>query len=378
MGSLAINHKVEKENIFGKVFSAYMTVIAIVLVTACTNTYDYSEFRASYNGLIKTSFEPGYVFFERLFFNYGISFDVFKLIVLGISMFMIHKTVKEYIDNGIIWRYYLAFMIFPLYFYAYSIRNAIAVSIVIYAFRYLLENSKRGYIKYILAVLISASFHVSSIIFLVFIVIPILASTNNKKLLLRLFIAFIIFFSIVITASSTLLQSFMDFIWSIIFLILDIPDYKKSYFQIVGRWGFLLSVITHVSSFILLYTCKNYLERTKNNTKTKSEYNMMYRSKVSKLMNYVYYSNILLTIVIPIIRVNGEFTRIYKSITPLYYISAISVIGLLRSEKRRYMLINLLLITTVIINFAVYVWPYRTITFYTLFTDNWIANTIFK
>lgn len=375
MRTQLLNYKIKKKYLPGQLSSFFMFLIVILFAVANINTFDYPEFEASYYGVINTKFESGYAFFEDLFFSLGVNFDFFKLVLIGFSMLLVHRTVKRYIHSSLVWMFYIAFLVFPIDFFAYSLRNTIAISIVIFAFKFLLEDNKFGVLKFIIFILIAMQFHVSSFVFIVFVIIPIL-SKNNNKLMLRLFLTFVLVISTLLIISSQALQLFMNFVINNVLPLVGAGGHKSGYFQIAGRWGFLLSVIPHLLFFILLNMCKKNLNKYDKGSDRQIDHGDEKINNINKFVSYVYYSNILLTFVIPIIRVNFEFTRIFKSITPLYYIAVIAVISFLKIRNRRYYPIVLLLFITVIINYFIYVWPYRTITYYTLFSDNWIINLI--
>lgn len=123
--------------------------------------------KVSWNDFDYVYFENGYILLMKLCIKLGLSFQAFFAVVYFIILFPIYLFIKKYstdkLFSVLIYVCYISFE-----FDLSGLRQAIAISIVLLAFIVLLEARKFPHIKYILLVLVAATFHKSAYIALVF------------------------------------------------------------------------------------------------------------------------------------------------------------------------------------------------------------------
>ncbi len=124
------------------------------------------------------TFEQGYRLLMNIIKSMGCSFEIFVAIVSVFEMFMLHRFVKRYCGSRCI-ALLLFYPMFYLTYYFSAIRQGITLSIFIGLALPMAVDKK--WIKYIIAVVIAASFHKSAYILLI---IPLMINIKPKSLLI--------------------------------------------------------------------------------------------------------------------------------------------------------------------------------------------------
>lgn len=339
-------------------------VIIIVLYGGATNNFDYETFKLSYNQVINTSFEPGYKLIESLFSNANINFDLFRLIIALFCVTLFVLRVNEFVDQKYRLYIYLIYLLTVVPFYSYSLRSAIGFSIITFAFKYLATKKDKDLIKFIILVFIAGMFHTSSLISMLFILIPIL----NKKGDLNRSVIYLFYGSLLmlLVISPIITKTILDFIFENILIPIGVSETKIVYTDISVRLGFILFSLCQIMFAIIL----SFVNKSISFDLFQHE---NYKLK-SKLIIFAYDASLLLLMIIPILRITTEYSRFIRGFSSLYYIAVFSSLSIL--SKRNKMIVSILLILTVTINFITFVYPYLEETFYPLFKENWIINIL--
>lgn len=131
--------------------------------------------------------ELGYSFLNDLFSDLNLPYNLFLLFLNLISIYLYYSTLKKYISFFVI-SLLIFFSDYYMYYNLSGIRQAIAISIVIYSIRFLIE---KNFTKFLLTIIFACFFHVTSIIFIGAYFIPFRKA--NKK---EIYLAIAFFFSI--------------------------------------------------------------------------------------------------------------------------------------------------------------------------------------
>ncbi len=177
--------------------SAWLSVLILVGLIVITSQYcdltDYRVYYREYNSIMQTGeiglthdFEVGYTAIEFLMARMGIPFRVFYASYMAIFLYLIYKFYATHLNNPL---YALVlFVVFPYINCVQQIRSALAAAIMLQAVDGLLLKKKRGKRNFILAVALSATLHITNVIFLLFIPILGIAEKKLEKLLVILFV----------------------------------------------------------------------------------------------------------------------------------------------------------------------------------------------
>jgi hypothetical protein len=339
-----------------------LVILGITIIYGgATNNFDYETFKWSYEGLINTNFEPGYKLIETLFANLNVSYNFFRLCIAVISITLVSISVNKFIEKKYKLLFYISFFFVTVPFFAYSLRSAIAFSIIMYAFTKLIVGKKMDKFLYFILIIIAMQFHISTVIFLLFLLVPKYKSKNVMSSYIFLYM----FFSAILlmTISDSILLFFINVIFDLVLIPLGVSESKLDYTLIEVRFGFILFSISQLGFVTVLYFVKT---RMKIDIERTDSIGIL---KI-KLHHFVLYSSYLMFLVIPLMRLNTEYSRLIRGISPLYYLAIFSSLSLLSNKSRKTTIIITTIVT--IVNLLIYVFPYLNETFYPLFRDNWI------
>ncbi|MFW6008129.1 MAG: EpsG family protein [archaeon] len=184
--------------------------------------------------------EPGYVIFNKVIY---LIFNDFQWIIILSSFFIIYgfyKAIEYEIENISLPLAVFIFATTQYYYYFGIIRLGMAVSIVVMAYRYIIENKKK---KYILAVFLAAMFHYSALFALGLIFL-----TQSKKG---------IFHKINIIIISIIVPVAFSFVNFFIYPLIEVSKYQKYVqsspeisFGFLPWFPFLILFLLHYNNFV--------------------------------------------------------------------------------------------------------------------------------
>ena len=135
-----------------------------------TFSYDKADdlmYQNLYAGNLVNKVEIGFTFLCDFFHNkLNIPFRLFLGIYGAIGLALVGATIYKYSNNKSFAT--ACYFIFPFIFDAIQIRNFMAMSILIFAFRFLIRNNRFDWLKYLMINVIAISIHSFSIIGLLF------------------------------------------------------------------------------------------------------------------------------------------------------------------------------------------------------------------
>lgn len=144
-----------------------------------TDNPDLMNYMYQYNNVLNTSSvntEIGYYFITKCFARLGFSYQWYIAIVTLICYGIIFNTIKNYTQN---YNYVFLFYIIHLFIFdIIQIRNFMMMSILIFAVKYLVRNTTKDRIIYLLLICISATIHKTGIIYSLAVLIK--PSDSNK------------------------------------------------------------------------------------------------------------------------------------------------------------------------------------------------------
>lgn len=285
--------KVKKSTIKKWVFFI-MFIFMWILFGWNYNNADYSNYKDVYNYIGANGnylgIEPGYVFTCKLGNLIGLNYNNFLIVYSLIGLILIANSIKKYTKNYI--GVFILYFIYPFFLDIVQTRNFMAMSIIIYSIRYLIDYKKYNWIKYGCLVLIASSFHITALFYFSFLLIYI---KNNKKLM----IIAIIFNGILLVT-----ESFMPIILSRIVKHKSYNIYFTQGTQIYTKVAFIIYLAMNL--LLAYYSYKSIKINKRNN----------YQVNFAEIMMKI---NIIILIVYPFLCIDVDFVRLYRNILPLNY-----------------------------------------------------------
>ena len=181
-----------------KVFLAIS--LGVFLCTSYFNGSDWRQYEIMYNeatlGEIQEfKKEKGFYLYMLFFKLFNINFFNFFIITKSVLFYIFYRIILEKSKN-----FYIVFNLFYtlmglFLFIDAPLRNLIAITIVVYAQKYLEEKNKKKYknIKYIFLIFIAFSFHETAIIFLMLLFTKKAYKLKSINIVIILFMFYILF-----------------------------------------------------------------------------------------------------------------------------------------------------------------------------------------
>src|SRR5665648_248918 len=144
-----------------------------------TGNADFINYNIEYNlnavSSINYSQEIGFQLLCKLFYALGLEYNKFLIVISIVGLVLITSTVIRYTKNV---AFVLAmYFLFPFMDDVVQVRNFLAMSIIIFALRFLIEKKKWSRTKYIIFVMIAFTFHYIALFYFLFL----LTEVRNTK-----------------------------------------------------------------------------------------------------------------------------------------------------------------------------------------------------
>lgn len=298
-----------------KLLSIITFAFILIMFTGYYNignmSLDFYGYMSNYNdigvGTAPTyNMEIGYVLLMKIGNLIGLNFFIFKIIITIICSLLIIKTISQYTKNynAICFLY----MLYPIIADTERFRNFIALSILIYAIRFLMRNTNKDKLKYVIFILLASTLHSSMIIYLLFLLVNI----ANKNRLVKYI------------AVSTIILCFIAFINHNIMPGLDyissiFPSEKLlNQLSNVTNYGYLIPFSLHAINLILIYISKRNISNftlssySRNETVTKESFSYI---------NFIFWVNVLSITFFPLYMHSLIFSRLTTDLSLLNFIA---------------------------------------------------------
>lgn len=283
----------------------YITMISVILIYAGNvGTLDninyivhYKEIQ--YGILPSNNSEFGFVYLMQLGNKLGLDWVSFKLVMSIICVPLIYSTVKMFSSNlNFVYFFYL---IHSFFMDAEQFRNFIALSIFIYAVRFLLSENRKSKVFYILCILIATSIHNSFIFY-----VPLIFINGVDKNKLAKGVAL---FSLILCLITFLNGNEIPLISSIIMNLGDINSKILKYVNSTTRYGFLIPFYLHTFNFFVVYTCRKYVYKSD-----------LLNAKQIKFINLIFWINVFAFAFFPLYMKTTTFYRLSRNLNILNFI----------------------------------------------------------
>ena len=294
-----------------------MFIVLIILMGANTKNPDtkiYEEYIFNNNEFFSKDF--GFGILVSIFKTLNLNYYALKMFVSIIGFILINHTLKKYVHDYK--PFFLLYIIYPYFFDVVQVRNFLAMSIFIYAIPYLLEDTKKGNIKYFLCILLAATMQKTALVYL-----PIVFIKNiDRKKYRKGILGGIIIISIFISIYKPLLNSFINF------LLLNVSEHLdgvESKLSIQVNYGWIVQWAIQFVNYYFVKKGTKYI----NEVNDESINGIKQMKKYSKLiLNINYYMFVFL----PLYILTPTFARIMRNILILNYIVYAFIIKLITAD----------------------------------------------
>lgn len=323
-----------------KATNLFLAITLYLLLAFEHSEQDYMNYVRAYDAVGAGSvfellgYEPSFFLFCTLGNHYGLTFDAARAIICVFEVLAIFSTIKVFSSQ--IACILALFLIFPATADAELFRWLGGMSLVIFAFPYIIRGeSNRDYIMYSALVLLATTIHTSCVFFLVY---NIMYFQDKKKVLLIVLAAFCILFA---TAQTFLLYKILAY--------LPIQDSLNDKFQMTGQsniFGLMSITLRELFVFLLGYLSYRKYKRSNFSLAFVDGRPSFKRRKYSQhqmgvlLCDKLWYINIISILLIAVAVYTPQVQRLFHV---LLFLNTIAAIYLATNTRK-----NALKITTII------------------------------
>lgn len=347
---------------FGKKHSIVITFFTLIFIWMLfwgnTYTYDMYNYIIDYMALDNVIPDANknefmFILMKMAAKKIGLNFYMFRFVCATVSYALIHSTVRKYASN---YNYvYLFYMLYAMFMDIEQLRNFIAISIFIYAIRYLVDNDKKSKLKYICFILFATTIHNSLIFYLPFVFI----SRFDKNKLIK----FAVCFGLIMSAVTFLNENKIPIIDSIISLVTD-NSKIEGYLGEHTNLGFLYAWSFQILDLLLIYWARVVVKKSnaykliinkglqKSTISNENSDVKKYHDKFA-FVELVFWMNVIMLCYFPLYMQSMTFYRLIKNIMILNLISC-SIGNEFISKKRWKQIVFNLLVFTVIFSWFSY------------------------
>jgi len=315
---------------FRKRHSKLLTIITLITILlfiggagpeyhSYNHSRDYINYEISYNNADFTGFferpEIGYTLLMKVGNLINLDFFSFRMVITAICLLLIYQMViKRYVYNS---NYILLmYMMYPMIIDSEHFRNFIAMTVFLFSIRFLEKNLLKDKIKFLVLALIATSIHTAFIFYTPLIFV----NVNDKNRLVKGIAIGTIFLTIVAFLNNNQVP-FLQ-------LILKFFDDEKviRYLSSRTNFGFLIPVILHLISIILVYWSRKVIIRKNFKTNIMDElndsinYNQKKRVADIEFINLVFWINIIGIVFFPLYMMSTTFYRLARNFLILNFI----------------------------------------------------------
>ncbi|PKM90622.1 MAG: hypothetical protein CVU85_00245 [Firmicutes bacterium HGW-Firmicutes-10] len=307
-----------------KLFSLYIFIFFVIIFGLNNHHLGYSDYYnmdfenyytaylSSANQISPRNMEIGFKIVMYISNLLGLSLNSFRFIIGLFGFSLIFITIKKYSSYP---NYVLSlYLIYPFINDVIQIRNFIAASIVIFSIRYLLEDKKGNLLKYALFVFLASLFHISSLFYLVLILVKYLKTRHFLNLIL------IVLPTLIILAYTSFYP----------FLVSRITSNQKVLMYLSRRttWGLIIVYGTIFMMFGVHYILNREAKKSLIG-ENKLRPGIDEGSLVDKMTFYdilLRINTLILLLSLPLLIYDFNYIRLYRNILPLNYIVYVDAI----------------------------------------------------
>lgn len=277
------------------VLYAIALVVIFVIMTFNYDGPDIEAYRLTYelvgnannlHGAISATYmENGYAFLMFCANRIGLDFYAFRIILTIVCLTLFVSIIKFYkVNPNFIIGLYMAYVFF---FDTIQLRNFIIQFIILFATRYLFDKSAKSMLKYLICIVVAASIHTLSWLFLSLLLIRFVKTKVGYQ---RIFAMAASLFVLCMIMRPVLPQ--------VVDILAKILKRGSGYFSGTLRFNYLVVMVLHMFGIIPLYLYR------KNITNKES------KQKVTAILRI----QIIMGLFLPLCFINSNFNRIFRNI----------------------------------------------------------------
>lgn len=218
-----------RKNIIQKVLFLLLILFMGILFVGGVNNADYNSYQNAYIYQQGKTLEFGFMLLVNISYKIGLSYSGFLVAIFLLGIFLRLQFIKTYANVNYV---FVLFLIFPFVLECVQIRTFLAISIVIFSFKYLFVEKRGNLLKYIICIIIASTVHKLSVLFFLFIIIK----SKNIRRLMKIVIPITVFVIIYL--------AYNKFSVSILLDLFSLVEETKA--DVYAKGGFSLTYILNI------------------------------------------------------------------------------------------------------------------------------------
>lgn len=280
---------------------------------------DYHRYIVHYDSAMNNSIfstqQFGYHALMKLGNIAGLPFDIFRLIVMAVCLFMLYKwVIKRYKVNA---NYIIAlYMGYGLIMDSEQFRNWIALTVLLVGLHFLESDRAIDKGKFILILGIATSFHISFIFYMPLIFVN--GKQRNYKITIFAILSLLIALIIILNGNQIPYQQR---------IVQAIGDRRvENYLSSTTNFGWIIPAFLHATSIVLSFWSRKIIQNKHYYFSPNFEANdPLYEEKKLiqnelNIANMIFWINIAMTMLFPIYIINVQFYRLMRSLLLITYV----------------------------------------------------------
>lgn len=307
---------------------------------------DYANYLATYElqeqGVIFDTSQIGFISLMSVSSTLGLSYNGFLTIVSFIGILLIYSTITKYTDKPNF--VFALYFIHPFFLDIVQVKHFLAMSIIVFSIRFLLEYKLASTYKYMAGVLVASSIHFIALFFLPLVFIK---KINTRILTLLIIILSIIIFSL---DKFNIIKDFTIKIAG--------ETRIESYFDNRANLGFFVQFFIQLCTLAIVFYSIKILRK---------------KNKSSNFTELILMINVYLLILFPFYVINGTFERAFRISLILDYILFSLTFNILSITLKPYYMSMLVMLVSLLFIWHVY-YNYSEEVFYSIFENNYVSD----
>ena len=337
-----------------------VSLILLTIMFAFTyNNADYDNYLIEYIRSEKMDWrdsEPVWILLMHIFSKLQLPFSVFRAAIFMCAIALINSTISK-ICNQINFLLLLYF-IYPFIIDVTQIRNFFAMSILVFALKYLAAKSRTSIIKFILCIIIATMIHNIFIVYLI--LIPVKLFSFRKAVLI-----FIVAFTVMIVLFNRLPYLVLSFFGNYHQGSAHVEKYVVK--SLVSPTMIIALGLFYIVFVLGAFWANNqYINAVKHNKCSEEMFGeIQFYLKCIVLISLSFFLNVY----------SMDFSRVFRNIIIIDYAVVLSAISY--SPKRfRHLFYSLLIVIVLYSGLLFEFYPYAETVVYPLFNNNYIFDFI--
>lgn len=290
-------------------------------------------------------YEFGFSFFMKVMAQAGLNYRQFLMVVSSLGLLLIVSTVRRFSPKPQV--VYALYFIFPLMLDIVQVRHFLAMSIFLYALRFLMKPSPKDTLKYVFLILFASLFHFA----ILFFVVLIFFVSMKENIMIKI---------ILVVTTAGLFLSYTDLFSSAVDLInFAVPiERLETYFLRKVRFGFLEKFFVQITVILIMEFYFRFLRS---------------RGSFDVFCDRVRKANIISLILLPLYTYDVNFFRIFRVLyIPNYIVISLATDKSIATKRFQIILLSIFLALSFFF-YQVFLYARESV-FLPLFENNFVFN----